>query len=204
MSPSTALTSCLLAALAFGGAAAQAANESSHPAAPERSQRAQAEKPGARDNNPEGEGTTKSAPAFISKADRDFVTKAAGSSLYEMEAAKLAESRAADPRLKAFAQTLQRDHQRAFEGLKQISLQHNYPLPEQSPEDKTAILARLKSLSGKEFDTVFRLQVGIEDHREDIKLLERARRTTRTADIRVWIDQSLPVMRHHLEQAQAM
>ncbi len=204
MSPSTALSSCLLAALAFTGAAAHAANEASHPAAPERSQRAQADKPGARNNNPEGEGTTKSAPSAISKADRDFVTKAAGASLYEMEAARLAESRAADPKLKAFAQTLQRDHQRAMEGLKQISLDHNYPLPEHAPEDKAAILARLQSLSGKEFDTVFRLQVGIEDHKDDIKLMERARRASRTPDIRAWIDQSLPVMRRHLEQAQAM
>jgi len=203
MSPSTALSSCLLAALALTGAA-HAANEASHPAAPERSQRAQADKPGARNNNPEGEGTTKSAPSAISKADRDFVTKAAGSSLYEMEAAKLAESRAADPRVKAYAQTLQRDHQRAMGGLKQISLDHNYPLPEHAPDDKAAILARLQSLSGKEFDTVFRLQVGIEDHKDDIKLMERARRASRTPDIRAWIDQSLPVMRRHLEQAQAL
>ncbi|MDM0116850.1 DUF4142 domain-containing protein [Variovorax sp. J22R133] len=165
------------------------------------SQRTTQQEPGARNNNPEGEGLTKSAPARISKADRSFVTKAAAGNLFEIQAAKLASSRATDPRIKEFAGMLARDHAKALEGLKAISVSHNYPLPDKVPADKQATLDRLASLSGKNFDAAFRQEVGLKDHEADIKLFESASRATRTPDIKAWIDATLPTLKAHLKHA---
>lgn len=148
-----------------------------------------------------GPGAAKIAPARLSKADQEFMTKAAASSLYEVEASRLAASRASDPRVKAFADVLIRDHAQALESLKQVALNHNYPLPDQLSEDKRAVVSRLAALSGIEFDRAFRQQVGVADHESDIKMLERARRSTRVPDMKEWIDKALPKLREHLRQA---
>ena len=173
--------------------------------APAPSQRtAQQQEPDARNNNPEGEGLSKSAPSKISKADRSFVTKAAAGSLFEIQAAKLAESRATDSRTKEFAGMLARDHGKALEGLKAISVSHNYPLPDRLPADKQATIDRFASLSGKNFDTEFRQEIGIKAHEADIKLFESASRATRTPDIKAWIDATLPTLKAHLKHASDM
>ena len=157
--------------------------------------------PEARNNNPEGEGLSKSAPSRLGKADRAFMTKAAGSNLYELAAARLASERSSDPRVKAFAATLIREHGQAQEALKKVALDHNYPLPDQPPEDKRPMLARLAVLSGQEFDRAFRNEVGVKDHQADIKTFERASRATRTPDLKAWIEKTLPKPKEHLRHA---
>jgi putative membrane protein len=148
-----------------------------------------------------GPEARKTAPARLSKADQEFMTKAAASGLYEVEASRLAASRASDARVKAFANALISDHAQALESLKQVALNHNYPLPDQLAEDKRAVVSRLAALSGNEFDRAFLQQAGVADHESDIKMLERARRSTRAPDIKEWIDKTLPRLREHLRQA---
>jgi putative membrane protein len=190
----------MLLALATLMPAAQAADRPGSSSTPQRGQQSDSE-PGASSTNPEGEGVSKSTPGRIGKADRAFVTKAAAGNLYEIEASKLADSRASDPQIKALAQALVRDHSQALAELKSIAASHNYPLPEQLTDDKRAIVQRLKSMSGKEFDQAYRQQVGIRDHGADIKLFERASRATRVPDLKAWIDKTLPTLKSHLKHA---
>ena len=157
--------------------------------------------PEARNNNPEGEGLSKSAPSRLGKADRAFMTKARGNGLYEIAAAKLAIERASDPRVIAFASTLVRDHAQAQRALGKVASSHNYPLPEQPPDNKRAALAQLAALSGPSFDRAFRNEVGVKAQQAEIKLLERTLRSTRTPDLKDWIETTLPMLEAHLKRA---
>ncbi|MDM0030374.1 DUF4142 domain-containing protein [Variovorax saccharolyticus] len=179
--------------------AAQAADDL-HDAKPSRNITA----PEARNDNPEGEGMAKSAPMALGKADRAFVTKAATGGLFEVEASRLAASRAADPRVKALAARLVRDHAEAHDALHRVALAHNYPLPDQLSEDQRALVAQLAGLQGKAFDSAFRQRVGIDAHVASIKLFERGSRSTRVPDLKAWIAATLPKMREHLKQARAL
>jgi len=191
--------SAILAGACTLSPATQAADDL-HDAKPSRSISA----PQARNDNPEGEGMAKSAPMGLGKADRAFVTKAATGGLFEVEASKLAGSRAADPRVKALAASLVRDHTQAHDTLHRVAQAHNYPLPEQLSEDQQARVSHLASLKGKDFDAAFRQRVGIDAHVASIKLFERGSRSTRVPDLKEWIDAMLPKMREHLKQARAL
>lgn len=157
--------------------------------------------PEARNNNPEGEGLAKSAPSRLGKSDRAFMTKAGGNGLFEIEAARLASERASDPAIKSLAASLTKDHRAALDSLSKVALAHNYPLPEQVPEDKRAVLARLAAVKGPDFDRAFRAEIGVKAHEADIKMFERASRATRTADLKAWIEQTLPKLEEHLKHA---
>jgi putative membrane protein len=158
----------------------------------------------ARNGNPEGEGLSKATPARIGKADRAFVTKAAASGMFEVEASRLAASRAASADVKALAATILEDHLQAHKGLQQISLAHNYPLPETLSDAQSAQVKRLSSLSGAAFDSAYRREVGIQAHEDAIKAFKSASRATRTPDLKRWVDQSLPKLMEHLEAARRL
>lgn len=155
----------------------------------------------ARNNNPEGERLAKSAPSGLGKADRAFITKAAEGSLFELAAAELALKKSSDARVKQYASALAKEHGAALKGLKQVGVNHNYPLPEELTQESSQRLDRLKDLSGHAFDRAFKADVGLKANQEDIKLLKRAKRATRNQDLGAWIDQTLPVVEKQIERA---
>lgn len=176
-------------------------NASRTPSGPERAQR---NMDAPRNSDPEGEKFEKSAPARLSKPDRAFMTKAAGGLLFQQEAAKLGVERAQDPQLAALARTLQTDAASGLSGLQRVARDHNYPLPDAVPEGRRPLLARLGALSGEAFDSAFRLQVGIQDRRDDVRLYERALRTTVVPDFRAWLESRLPAERARLDAARQL
>jgi len=155
----------------------------------------------ARNNNPEGEGLAKSAPSGLGKADRAFITKAAEGSLFELAAAELALKKSSDARVKQYAAAMAKEHGAALKGLKQVGVNHNYPLPEELTQESAKRLDRLKDLSGQDFDNAFKSDVGLNANEEDTKLLKRAKRATRNQDLGAWIDQTLPVLQKQMQRA---
>lgn len=199
------LAAALAAVLLAAGTGARAADADANSAVQAlQSDRMIVAQAAAQENNPEGSGMAKSRPAQLGKADRAFVTKAAGGGLYEVEVSKLAESRASDPAVKQFAAMLVKDHTAANEELKQFAAAHNYPLPSVPPKDKQAAIDRLAKLSGARFDTAYREEVGLKDHKEDIKLFERASRATGNQLLKAWVDKTLPTLREHLKHAEEL
>ncbi len=71
--------------------------------------------------------------------------------------------------------------------------------------DKKDKLYRLASLPpSAAFDNGYVRVVGIEDHRTNIAVFERARRETKDRDLLAWIDRTLLAMRSHLSAAQSL
>ncbi|MDB5930382.1 MAG: hypothetical protein JWR60_2089 [Polaromonas sp.] len=144
------------------------------------------------------------AGSALTATERSFMTRAAASGLYEVEASTLATQKAASPAVKAFADMLVRHHTDANSELMKIGSQHKIALPAraQLPAAKQAVINRLSKSSGTGFDRDYLRTVGIADHQADIKLFEQASRTTRNPALKAWVDKNLPVLRQHLSQAQ--
>ena len=71
--------------------------------------------------------------------------------------------------------------------------------------DKKDKLNRLASLPpSAAFDNGYVRVVGIEDHRTNIAIFERARRETKDRDLLAWIDRTLFALRSHLSAAQSL
>lgn len=140
----------------------------------------------------------------LARADRKFIQEAAESGMFEVEIAQLASSKATNPDVKALATTLARDHSNANNELVQLANSKKVELPAAPPRDKRNDIEKLAKLTGNEFDQRFMREVGIKDHEKDIKRFEKASEKAKDADLRAWINKTLPKLREHLAMAQKM
>jgi predicted outer membrane protein len=113
-----------------------------------------------------------SFPAVARARQNDlFMEKAIEANAAEIELSKMAESKAEDPQVKAYAEMLVKDHTKALN-----RLQRNQDTAE--PHDTELSLEhmemrdRLSELSGTDFDNAY-LAAMIEEHRKGIKEFER-------------------------------
>lgn len=140
----------------------------------------------------------------VNAADRQFLVKAAEGGLYELQAAELAAQRAVDPSVKAFAETLVKDHRAANEKLRDVAAGLNVPIPSSLPDDKQKEIDELQRTSAQDFDKRFVQTVGIDDHKDDIDLFEKASRQSNDPALRGFALSALPTLRAHLDAARRL
>ena len=144
----------------------------------------------------------KQGSASVAKADRDFMHKAAGAGMYEVEVSRLATERAQNADVKAFAEKMVSDHTAANQELKELAKSRGVELPQKMPDDKRKVIDRLQK--SKNFDADYVKTVGMKDHKADIALFEKAQRSAKDPDLKKWAGEKLPTLRGHLEQAQTL
>ena len=140
----------------------------------------------------------------LASDDRAFIKQAAGAGIYEVEASKLAVQKAQSPQVRKFAQMLVQQHTVANAQLKSLAEDKSYTFPVEMPSAKRSTLASLSQSSGAAFDTAYVQQVGIKDHKTDIKHFETAARSAKDPDLKAWAGNTLPSLKEHLAAAEAL
>ena len=140
----------------------------------------------------------------LSRADRRFIQDVAGSGMFEVQAAQLASSKATDPQVKSYASKLVDDHQKANDELVKIANAKKVELSAAPPRGKRSEIEKLGKLSGAEFDQRFVREIGIKAHQDDIKKFEKASRDVKDAQLKAWVEKTLPHLREHLAMAQKL
>jgi putative membrane protein len=140
----------------------------------------------------------------LARGDRKFIQEAAEGGMFEVQAGQLAASKATDPNVKSFGEMLAKDHGAANNELVQLANSKKVELPAGPPRSKRNDLEKLGTLSGNAFDQRFVREVGIKDHEKDIKMFEKASGNVKDAELKGWIDKTLPTLRQHLAQAQRL
>ena len=154
-----------------------------------------------------GAGTRDKATAKddkIARGDRKFIEEAASSGMFEVQVAQLAAAKATDPAVKSFASMLVNHHTAANNALVQIANARSVELPAAPKRALRRDIEKLGKKNGAEFDRDFVREVGIKAHEKDIKLFEKARKDVKDAELRAFIDKTLPVLHDHLAQAQRL
>jgi putative membrane protein len=141
---------------------------------------------------------------MLARADRKFIQDAAGSGMFEVEIARLAESKASSADVKDFATTLAKDHSKANDELAQLAKSKKVELPPAPPRGKRKDIEKMAKLTGSEFDQRFMREVGIKDHEKDIEKFEQESAKAKDPDLKAWVDKTLPTLREHLAMAQKM
>lgn len=157
--------------------------------------------------NAAGTTTPASAPGVASPlglADQNFVTSAAAAGVYEVTAARAAVQKAADTRVREFADMLVQHHTAANDQLKVLAGKKNVSVPTEVPAGKKPTLERLMAAQGQQFDRQFVETVGIADHKDDISMFERAAREARDPEIKAFAERLLPTLKAHLVAAQKL
>ena len=140
----------------------------------------------------------------LARADRKFIQKAAEGGMFEVQIAQLASSKATDPAVKSFASMLVDEHSKANNELVQLANARKIELPAAPPRGKRKDIEQLAKKTGNDFDVAFIREVGIKDHEKDIKMFEKGSEKVKDAQLKAWIDKTLPHLRQHLAHAQKM
>jgi putative membrane protein len=154
---------------------------------------------------PASSAVPRAAPQRLTPAERDFAVQAAGKGMYEVEVSRLAASKALNSSVRSYAQAMVAHHTQLNNELLALMNARGMATPHTLSDDRAAKLQRLGSLPPSDaFDVGYIRVVGIEDHQEAIAAFEKARTEVGDAELRAWIERTLPTLRKHLSEAQSI
>jgi putative membrane protein len=151
--------------------------------------------------------TSKSSAATgsiaVDESDAKFVTTAASDGMAEVNAGKIAQGKARNARIKAFADMMVTDHTKAGDELATIAKTKNITLPTGPNADQQKMAADLNAKSGKKFDKAY-VDDMVDGHKKAVKLFEDASQNCKDADLKAFATKTLPTLKMHLDSIKAI
>ena len=142
---------------------------------------------------------TLAAGTAYAASDHAFIRKAMQGDNSETRLGTIAAERGASPEVRDFGRMLARDHAAAKQDAVRVARALGVaPTSNMTPEAR-AEERRLARLSGRDFDHEFARYM-VENHRKDIEDFQKQARSGGALTRRL-ADQTLPVLRHHLQEA---
>jgi putative membrane protein len=140
--------------------------------------------------------------ATTTTVDQGFVEDMITNSSKEIEVSQLAQQRAANAQVKAFAQEVAKDHQEASQTLRQVATQQRVQV---TPDTDAITDAReeLTDLSGAEFDRAY-IDMMVEDHQSAVSEVEEKATDSANPEVQQWATRTLPTLREHLDRARQL
>ena len=149
-------------------------------------------------------GASSTATARLSADEREWMEDLAHANLGEVEASRLALDKSQNTRVRSFAQQMVDEHQRAYQELQQLAQKKQLTLPSETDFQHKAIATALRLLSGELFDKQYIRQVGVNDHRRTVDLLQKVQRSAQDPELKAEAAKLLPTVERHLSQAREM
>jgi len=132
-----------------------------------------------------------------------FVTGAAISDMYEVEAGKIAAQRSANPDVKAFAEKMVSAHTETTAKLKSIlgSMKHQPAAPAHLDDRRQGLIDNLRGASAADFDARYMGQQ-VDAHKEALILMKGYAKSGDNKDVKAFAADTAPVVQDHLNMAQ--
>jgi len=138
------------------------------------------------------------------KSDESFMKDAAHAGAAEIEASKLAQTKAKNADVKSFADSMIADHTKVADELKALAAKKNVKLPEGPSVTQKAELKLIDAGDNDKFDERYAKHFGVNAHKDTIKLFEEAAKEAKDPEVKAWAEKTLPGLRHHLEMAEKL
>ncbi|MGB3065316.1 DUF4142 domain-containing protein [Sphingobacterium thalpophilum] len=142
-------------------------------------------------------------PVAVNESDAKFVTEAANGGMAEVELGELAQQKAQHADVKAFGEMMVKDHSKANDELKTLAQSKNITLPAAVSSEQQKVKDDLSKKSGADFDEAY-IDEMIKDHEKDIKLFEDASKNLADAELKAFVDKTLPTLRSHLDHCKSV
>ena len=143
-------------------------------------------------------------PADTPLTDKnEFPLKAASGGMMEVQLGQLAQKNGQSQRVKNFGAMMVKDHSKANNELKAIAQTKNISLPTTLIPEHQEHVTMLQKVTGAEFDKQY-MEMMTKDHKEDIDEFDKASKNSADADLKAFATKTLPVLRVHLDSAQAI
>jgi putative membrane protein len=145
-----------------------------------------------------------SRPGITTDAEStNFLVKAADGGMAEVALGEVAQQKATNSSVKQVASMMVTDHSSANGQVKSLAAQRNVTLPAVPGDDHQKKSDDLLKKSGADFDKSY-MNTMIDDHQKTIDLFEDASGDVNDAEIKTFIDNTLPKLRMHLDSAKAI
>ena len=131
-----------------------------------------------------------------------FVKTAAEAGHTEIAASQVAEKNSTNPRVTGFAKMMVTDHTKAGIQLDTIASNNQADLPPRPSQKHQKTIDSLSQLSGPQFDKAY-MQMMVKDHHQAVELFTETK-ANRAHVIKNFAEKTLPVIRMHLDSAQAI
>lgn len=137
----------------------------------------------------------------LDRSDRKVLEMMAEANIAEINAGKLALSKASNPEVKAYAQRMVDEHTKFLAEVQAMAQAKGVELPTESNVKHKAKEAMLKALSGDIFDRTYVKQSGRRDHRVTHEKLREDIDKIKDADIKALAMKMRPIVEQHLMAA---
>ncbi|HTI61569.1 DUF4142 domain-containing protein [Mucilaginibacter sp.] len=132
----------------------------------------------------------------------DFIKEAIEGSSTEIKASEVAESKATNPRVRAFAKMMVTDHTAALEKLKKLKAKELVKGPDQPDQQDQKMIDSLSALSGDQFDKAY-MQAMVTGHEKAVDLFKEGEED-RTNAVQTCARDLLPKIKDHLHSGKSI
>jgi len=136
-------------------------------------------------------------------ADQNFILAAAQGGMTEVKLGEMAAEKGTRADVKEFGQLMVKDHSAINGDLKALAAQKGVSLPDNLDEKHQRMIDKMAALSGSAFDEAYIADM-VKGHKMDAKEFKAESAATTDADIKSFVDKSLPVVQRHLAQIKAI
>ena len=132
--------------------------------------------------------------------DSTFVAKAISGGMMEVTLGKYAQIKSSTKSVVDFGKMMEKDHSKANSELKSFIKKEKLSIDAAISKDDKKKVDDLNKLEGTKFDKEY-IEAMVDDHNSDIKDFEDASGKVKNAELKQWIDKTLPTLRNHLQAA---
>jgi putative membrane protein len=143
------------------------------------------------------------AQTTIPMADTNFILAAAQGGMTEVKLGELASTSGMRSDVKEFGQMMMKDHTAINDDLKALAAQKGVTLPNSLDAEHQGMVDKMAALKGSGFDDAY-INGMIQAHQMDAKAFKAESAATHDADIKYFLDKSIPVVESHLQQVTAL
>jgi putative membrane protein len=143
------------------------------------------------------------AETTVSMADTNFILAAAQGGMTEVKLGELAAANGMRDDVKEFGQMMVKDHTAINVDLKALAAQKGVTLPDSLDAKHQGMVDKMAALKGSGFDDAY-INGMIKAHQKDAKAFKAESAATQDADIKSFLDKSIPVVEAHLQHVTAM
>ena len=143
------------------------------------------------------------AESKLSTADKDFIHTAALGGMTEVKLGELAARKGTRDDVKAFGQMMVQDHTAINANLRSLATQKSVTLPETLDTEHQGMLDKLTALPDSEFDAAY-IAAMLTGHKQVAQDFKAEAADTQDADLKSFVDKSLPVVEAHLKRITAL
>jgi len=147
--------------------------------------------------------STSTGTMSVDQSTSEFMTKVADVGMTEVKLGQMAQDKGTSQRVKDFGAMMVKDHNAAADELKGIARQKNVTLPETMSNDHQKKADDLNKKTGKDFDKAY-MKAMMDGHQSTVSDFEKASKNTKDADVKAWVDKTLPTLMMHLDSAKAI